>query len=388
MGLTLTNKVKPNYTLIPNEFIVSHMPGSHGDYVKIYVYLLSLDNQSEEISISKIADILQITESDVIRGLKYWNAEGVLDISMDGDEVTSISIVNLDSAEEESPVEEEKTVNTVNNSVNLALLDDSDSELKFTGSTTKQVSVPKKKHYDPAVFAALSNDLEIKKCSDGVENMLGHTFNPKYVESIIYLMSELGLSSELVMEAYKIAVVDKKIESIEYIEQIAINWKTNNIKTVQEARDWSAMHYGLYNTVKKALAIKGELAPAVKEKIDNLLNYGYGEEFIRIACDKEAVMHPGNPSIPYVDAILYGWKKKGVKTIEDIEKCDKDHKEESKKKYAQKSASGTFSKNGDNAVPAQRKNAFHNYTQRSYTEDELKARERRRREQGLRDASN
>ena len=63
-------------TLVANEFLDSYMPKANGEYVKVYLYLLR--NRVGGIDISTIAENLALTEGDVRRALKYWEAEGIL----------------------------------------------------------------------------------------------------------------------------------------------------------------------------------------------------------------------------------------------------------------------------------------------------------------------
>ena len=66
--LTLTNHVQSDTTVLENEFIDHYMAEANGEYVKVYLILLRhLNEPSGTLTISKIADLLDITEKDVIR---------------------------------------------------------------------------------------------------------------------------------------------------------------------------------------------------------------------------------------------------------------------------------------------------------------------------------
>ena len=60
------------------------------------------------------------------------------------------------------------------------------------------------------------------------------------------------------------------------------------------------------------------LAPMEYEIINSWIDSGYSEELI-IAALKEAVYN-GVFKLNYIDKILYEWGKKGIKSIQDIEK--------------------------------------------------------------------
>ena len=53
--------------------------------------------------------------------------------------------------------------------------------------------------------------------------------------------------------------------------------------------------------------------------------YGFTREIVVEACNRTmAAIH--KPSFQYTDKILEGWKKKQVKTLEDIQALDAEHK--------------------------------------------------------------
>ena len=78
--LTLKNCRQENALLLDYEFIDHYMPEANGEYVKVYLLLLRCQaSPNRELTISGIADILDDTEKDVIRALKYWKKQGLLD---------------------------------------------------------------------------------------------------------------------------------------------------------------------------------------------------------------------------------------------------------------------------------------------------------------------
>ena len=78
--LKLTKYVQTNATVLDNEFIDQYMVRANGEYVKVYLLLLRHMNQSSGcLSVSELADLLECTEKDVLRALRYWKSEGLLD---------------------------------------------------------------------------------------------------------------------------------------------------------------------------------------------------------------------------------------------------------------------------------------------------------------------
>lgn len=73
-----------------------------------------------------------------------------------------------------------------------------------------------------------------------------------------------------------------------------------------------------------------QLSPIEIELVKGWKEYNYDDEIIKEAI-KEAVYN-GVANLRYIDKILFTWSKKGLKTLEDIEKNRRDFKKEEKKK--------------------------------------------------------
>ena len=78
--LKLTKYVQTNATVLDNEFIDHYMVRANGEYVKVYLLLLRhMNHSSGYLSVSELADLLECTEKDILRALRYWKSEGLLD---------------------------------------------------------------------------------------------------------------------------------------------------------------------------------------------------------------------------------------------------------------------------------------------------------------------
>ena len=75
---TLTTGASVGTTSISNIFLDEYMPGANGEYVKVYLYLLrSLGDSTRELSVIGLADVLDCTESDILRAFKYWEKASI-----------------------------------------------------------------------------------------------------------------------------------------------------------------------------------------------------------------------------------------------------------------------------------------------------------------------
>ena len=78
--LKITDCTGHHYTSIDNAFIDSYMAEANGEYVKVYLLLLRRMGGTSPFSVSEFAEILENTEGDIIRALKYWAKRGLLTI--------------------------------------------------------------------------------------------------------------------------------------------------------------------------------------------------------------------------------------------------------------------------------------------------------------------
>ena len=71
-------------TGIPNVFIDRYLPEADGEYVKVYLLLLRSFCSGQGVTVGKLADLLDDTERDVLRALRYWDKKGILQLVTDG----------------------------------------------------------------------------------------------------------------------------------------------------------------------------------------------------------------------------------------------------------------------------------------------------------------
>ena len=105
--ITLSAGYSDGVTVIPNTFFDEYLPRANGEFLKIYLYLLRwLSHPDHALSLSGIADIFFMTENDVTRALKYWEAEGLLRLTFDRDGTISgicLNAVTSISSQKDTP---------------------------------------------------------------------------------------------------------------------------------------------------------------------------------------------------------------------------------------------------------------------------------------------
>lgn len=335
-------------TIVSNYFLDEYMPKASGEYVKIYLYLLRCCGSSGiDFTISDIADKFDNTEKDVVRAIKYWEQLGLLSVTHD--ESGDISKISLKNIMMEIPM----SFKIVPEAANA-------SNVSYTRhdifKQEKIEPVKKEKHsFSPEKLLKLTSDADIKELLYIAQTYIGKTFSPTETNIILYFYDELGFSPELIEFLIEYCVSNNH-KLLSYIETVAIDWAEHNIETVEQAKEYIADMNNSFYPVLKAFGLTNR-APAAIEKsfiVKWTKDYGFEMDIILDACSRTInAIH--QPSFPYADSILQRWKKKNVKTLDDLKDIDDEHNKKSK---ASVSA----------AIP---KNSFNNFNQRTYDYDAL-----------------
>ncbi|MCH5251436.1 MAG: DnaD domain protein [Lachnospiraceae bacterium] len=367
MGFTITGERNAGYTQISNLFIRTYMPTANGNFVKVYLYLKMVCEHSEEkdLSVSKLADLMECTENDILRALRYWNREGLLEMQEEDGEISRILLRDTPGTDTAEAVSHE----TISD---MAATGDTEPEIETNTEIeagiesenpveTAEPDLPDKHTYTPLQAEALVKDIEIEKTITRVEALLGIPVSPAHLQLILYFMCDIGFSSELLVTLYETALKKGKKQP-RYIEAIGISWAKQGIQTPEEAKQESESFSGTYSLVAKALGISRNLAPAEREIIDSWNTYHFADSIIKEAC-KRTVLQTGDTSLHYVSKILKDWHEKQVISLKDIEKCDESYQRQ------KRSVAG-----GKKIIPAQ--NQFQNFPQRSYSKNEYSSLEK------------
>ena len=377
MSFSLTTQFSQQYTYIPNAFIDTYMPEANGSFVKVYLYLLrQMGTATPVLTIEMMADMLSNTEADILRALRYWKKQGLLEIEEKDGEITHLCLLPLESSpsvsepfpgpvsvphvsgaalsEFSASTEQTASENTLSEPAGIvpAAAEPSPARSASTPAVTREL--PPRQNYTPLMAEALKKDLEINSCLNSVESLLGTTMSDAHMQLILYLMSDLGFSRELILTLYETALARDK-RSSRYIEAIALDWAKKGIRTPEEAMEETHQFHGTYKVVATALGIKRPLAPAERAIIDRFTEFHFTDDILAEACNR-TVLQSGDTNLNYTASILADWHKKGVKTLDDIKECDKSF-------HRKKQAEGKKKDTG-------RKNQFQNFPQRAYSQSD------------------
>lgn len=356
--ITLQNSSMTEVTILSNTFIDNYMPEANGEFVKVYIYLLrSLSNAPVSFSLEQIADRLLCTERDILRALKYWAKQELLVLDFtDSDKLCGIALLSPDKhTENASSVSASvETVSTVEQPAIQAA--SAPSAAVEPSVPTGKASSDKKQELTPERIRELKQNEEIIQILYIAEQYLGKTLSPTESQKLLFFYDGLGLSADLIEYLLEYCVSHNH-KSIRYIEKVAIAWAEEGITTVEQAKRSNSRYNKEYFTILKALGITNRNPVETEITLMDtwLKTYCFSMEIIQEACNR-TVLQTGQASFQYTDKILEGWKKKEVKTLDDIRSLDDEHQ---KRRQSKKAASRKP------AAPASN-NRFNNFEQREY----------------------
>lgn len=354
--LKLTKYVQTNATVLDNEFIDHYMVRANGEYVKVYLLLLRhMNHSSGYLSVSELADLLECTEKDILRALRYWKSEGLLDYLDDTPDDPS------PKSTAPSPAASSGLHNVQSGYMTSSIPADSVSDSAALASTTNIQQ-----------YRSRKERAEFKELLFVAEQYLGKTLSATDIDQITYFYDTLNMSAELIEYLIEYCV-ENGHKSMHYINKVALSWHEENITTVNLAKTSSFLYNKNCYCVLNAYGIKGR-GPAASE-IAYIRKwseeYGFALEVILEACDR-TMNSIHQPSFDYTDSILKRWKDKNVRQLKDIDAVDADYRKE--KERAKELAKERKRQQQAQKPVSSQNNKFNNFDGRSYDMNDLERR--------------
>lgn len=253
-------------TQVENIFISDFMPEAPGEYVKVYLYGLSLASAGLDRDEEGMAADLGISTSALRKALAYWEEKELIKTGADGSVVF------------------------------LSLL------LKAADSTAKDAT--------PAAVEPQEEGDSFKGVLDHAESVMGRPLNVKEMQEIVGWVEDIGVSEELIKKAFDYCL-DMGKTGISYISKVVLGWAKEGLTTSEEIDlylEQRSERQGVYRRILNSLGLKRNITDAEKAMVDGWLdNYGFTMEKILDACAKAGFTQ--SPSIRYVNKVLENWKK-------------------------------------------------------------------------------
>lgn len=382
-NITIHTGHETGFTIIPNHFLDNYMSRANGEFVKIYLYLLRA-TQFSQFSLSTIADSMNCTEKDVMRALRYWANEGLLSLDYDSSrKLKSISFLEIPAtpfgvqpdganltaaadrvnprpkqteASSSEPVRSgadavSESTAPVKAPSSLSYQADTSPSCRQDGASASAKRLPQEKALTTDKIRQLKENEDIAQLLFIAEQYLGKTLSPMETGKILYFYEGLDFSTDLIEYLIEYCVGNNH-RSINYIEKVALNWKSEGVSTVEDAKKTASGYQKEYYTIFKALGIRNRSPIEAEIKTMKKWLNDFSMELIVEACTR-TILTTRQPELSYVNGILESWKNAGARTLQDVRKLDTAHEQAKAEKKAQRSSRGTATK-------------FSNFDQRSY----------------------
>lgn len=345
---------KDNYadsTVVSNLFIDEYMKDANDAQLKVYFYLLRMLNADQAISVSGIADKFNHTEKDVIRALKYWEKQQILDLDFDENKAL-VGIHLRDLSAQATPASQHNVLltsgpvqaqNTAGNSIISAAV-------AQPVQTAPQETTPvyTKPAYSLDQLREFKEREETSQLLFIAEAYIGKPLTPSEIKTILFFTDVLHFSDDLIDYLLQYCVERGK-KDFKYIEKVAVNWAEEGITTPKQAQKFSTRYdksvYSIMNSLGRSTA------PTAKEL--EFINrwtreYGFSTDIILEACERSSLATDRH-RFEYAEGILSSWKNAGIHHKADIQQADATYQKKKATKPAPTASSNRFTQFAQNS---------------------------------------
>lgn len=258
--------------------------------LKALLIILSTNGKN---SSGEIAKKLGITSSDAEELMEFWISEGV--VLSDG----AMPVQQTTPAADSTETEKAEPVKKI--------------------QITAPVLTPKD------IVAAAQENPEIAELLIEAQVVLGRTLSHSEREMLVNMVDFYGMKTEIVLMIlqYWRSVNEKehsRAKGVAYVLKIAQNWMEDGIQTIADAEEkLKSLEKGdrLWSEITSLAGISHK-KPTLKQS-EMVLEWSKDFSIEMISCAIEQMReNTAAPSLPYVNKILKQWKKKGIKTPDEV----------------------------------------------------------------------
>lgn len=346
---------KDNYadsTVVSNLFIDEYMKDANDAQLKVYFYLLRMLNADQAISVSGIADKFNHTEKDVIRALKYWEKQQILDLDFDENK-TLVGIHLRDLSAQAAPVSQHNVLLT-SGPVQSAPAGVTVLPTAGTAVPSIAAAAPQEPHTYTKPTYSLDQLREFKEREETsqllfiAEAYIGKPLTPSEIKTILFFTDVLNFSEDLIDYLLQYCVERGK-KDFKYIEKVAVNWAEEGITTPKQAQKFSTKYdksvYSIMNSLGRTTA------PTAKElEFINrwIRDYGFSADIILEACERSSLATDKH-RFEYAEGILNSWREAGVHHKSDIQQLDESFQKKKTAKPVSGGSSNRFTQFAQNS---------------------------------------
>ncbi len=353
--LTIYKDEASDSTVVSNLFIDEYMKDANDAQVKVYLYLLRMMQAHQATSVSDIADRFNHTEKDVVRALKYWEKQRILDLDFDENKtLVGIHILDLDNLQSSRKprgsafVPMPASLREETSSANMA---------SFPSAEQDVVRSFEKPSYSADQLREFKDRQDTAQLLFIAESYIGRPLTPSEMKTILYFTDVLRFSDDLIDYLLQYCV-DRGKKDFKYIEKVAVNWAEEGITTPRQAQKATARYDKNVYAIMNELGKSGSPTAKEMEYINRWIKeYGFTSDIIFEACQR-TVLATDRHRFEYAEGILSSWKDQNVHMKSDIRKIDDLYQQRRK----------TAAASEKNRQPGSR---FNQFAQNSYDFDAL-----------------
>ena len=343
--LTIYKDNQEDATVVSNLFIDEYMKDANDAQLKVYLYLLRMMNAKQATSVSDIADKFNHTEKDIIRALKYWEKQQLMELDFDQDK--TLVGIHMHTPEEALSHSASPAGKFVPSSGEIALVPQV--------STAVQAPLFMKPVYSAEQLLEFKSRENTAQLLFIAETYIGKPLTPSEIKTILFFTDELRFSDDLIDYLLQYCVGKGK-KDFKYIEKVAISWAEQGISTPEEAQKQGGQYSKDVYDIVKALGSSNMPTEAEIGFINRwTVDFCFSKDIILEAC-RRTVLAVNSNRFKYADALLKNWHEQNVKQTSDILKLDENYRQ---KKKTQSTASRTYA------------NRFNQFAQNTYDFDAL-----------------
>lgn len=271
---------------------------------QLQVLLWMLRHGEEAVSPEKLAQELGIATDSVLDALDYWIQEGLL-------------------AGTEGELSPAPQVETGQPTVSLAPAQPASPPLP----PRKRVVKPDMQH----VVARIAESGEIKYLLQEAETIFGKTLSPAMTSTLVSLCDDYGLPVEVAVMLIHYAK-DAGKTTPAYIDTVGRDWAESGILTLQDAERKIQLLGERQQAWAKVQSAAGldRRKPSPKEEEAAyrwVVEWKFTSEMLSAAYAR-CVDNTGKFNVNYINKVLEGWHKNGVRNLQELEALETKKQEE------------------------------------------------------------
>lgn len=277
-------------TAIPDIFFSEYLSELHGDYLKIYMYMIFLSKYGKDIRLNDLSKKLNIPLKTINEGIKTLEKKGLLTKKS-----TGYIIVDL-------------------------------QELTLHNLYTPNLTMSKEKVEQTAKNKSRAKAIE------HINNMYFQgIMGPSWYNDIDLWFKKYGFDEQVMIALFDYCY-NRSAMHRNYVQTVAEAWSSNKVQTWNDLDKYYEKQENM-NKFKKSIAKKlgkyNGLTQYEEAYIENwVLNFGYDMDVIEIALKRTTFKQ--NPTFEYINNIITDWHDRNLKTPSEINAFIEQRKKQAK----------------------------------------------------------